>query len=180
MGMRKATVLITILAIAALPAIAHAKTGVVYEKDPATGKVGESFKFTVITMSEPRDPHGRARPVAGIHPLVEFKSASGRTLRVRASKTDLNGIGYGRVTFTDKGPWTTALHVKRHGIYIGSETSQPIEVGTGLVQTIPPVAAQPRSAPSADFPWIWVLSFASIGAALLVLVARRRGHWGAA
>src|SRR5881409_2714559 len=102
-GMRKALLITMILA--ALPAVAHAKTGVIYQKDPETVKVGDRIHFTVVTMQEPGSPTGTAKPVVGIHPLVPFRSGSGHVIRVRASRTDASGMGRGSVVFTDKGPW---------------------------------------------------------------------------
>jgi hypothetical protein len=99
-------------------------------------------------------------------------------IRVRASATDRNGTGYGKVAFTDKGPWTTEMHLR--GVHVGDEFSQPINAGAGLTQTTPPTGTSQRapSKPSDDgFPWVWILSGASILAALLVAGMRRRGHW---
>src|SRR5438045_7314993 len=121
--MRKA-LLITSLLMAALPALAQAKTGVSYQKDPETAKVGERIPFTAIVWREPPTPSGKAHPLVGIHPLVTFRSDSGRVIRVRASRTNANGMGRGAVAFTDKGPWTAVMHIKSHGIYVGSEDSQ--------------------------------------------------------
>jgi hypothetical protein len=60
--------------------------------------------------------------------------------------------------------------------------SSPIHVGTGLTQLIPAADASQSKPPETTngFPWVWVLSLASIASALLVLVMRRRGRWGAA
>ena len=180
--MRKATLIITSLLLAA-PAAAHAKGGVEFDTYPETSKVGDSIGFTVMAFRDPPSSEGAPRPVVGAHPLVTFRSQSGRVIRVRASKTDLNGIGYGKVTFTDRGPWSTEMNIR--GVSVGSEMSAPIHVGTGLTQTIPaadPQRSKPAPAPddSGGVPWVWVLSLASIGSALLVLLMRRRGHWGAA
>jgi hypothetical protein len=188
-GMRRASLLVTSILLA-VPAVVYAKAGVEFDTYPETSKVGNPISFTVMAFREPPGggrsgpSTGEPHPVVGAHPLVTFRSKSGAVIRVRASKTDLNGIGYGTVTFTDKGPWTTELHVR--GVHIGSEMSSPIHVGTGLTQTIPPADAQrsskPASAPdqTSGFPWVWVLSLATIASALLVLVMRRRGRWGAA
>jgi hypothetical protein len=182
--MRRATLIITSLLLA-VPAAAHAKAGVEFQTYPEKQKVGSPIKFTVIAFREPPGGGrggGEPHPVAGAHPLVTFRSQSGAVIRVRAGKTNLNGIGHGTVRFTDKGPWTTEMHVR--GVHIGSEMSAPIHVGTGLTQLIPSAdSSRPRTAPPQDaggFPWVWVLSLASIGSALLVLLMRRRGRWGAA
>jgi hypothetical protein len=180
--MRRATFLIISLLFAA-PAAAHAKAGVEFDTYPENSKVGDSISFTVMAFRDPPSSAGQPRPVVGAHPLVTFRSASGRVIRVRAGETNREGIGYGKVTFTDKGPWRTEMHIR--GVHIGDEFSAPIHVGTGLTQTIPAADSQqpkPVSAPddTSGFPWVWVLSLASIASALLVLVMRRRGHWGAA
>jgi hypothetical protein len=182
--MRRATLIITSLLLA-VPAAAQAKAGVEFQTYPEKEKVGSPIKFTVMAFREPPSSgrgSGRApHPVVGAHPLITFRSKSGAVIRVRASKTDLNGTGYGTVRFTDKGPWTTEMHVR--GVHIGSEMSSPIHVGTGLTQLIPSADSTRPKAASPDaggFPWVWVLSLASIGSALLVLLMRLRGRWGAA
>jgi hypothetical protein len=178
--MRRTTLLIVSLLLA-VPALAHAKAGVEFDQDPELAPVGTAIGFTVMAFREPRGPSGPSsgepRPVVGAHPLVTFRSESGRVIRVRASETNLNGIGYGKVRFTDKGPWLTEMHVR--GVHVGDEFSQPINAGAGLTQTTPPtVANDPApSKPDDDFPWVWILSGASILAALLVAGMRRRGHW---
>ena len=184
-GMRRATLVITSILLAA-PAAAYAKAGVEFDTYPETSKVGSPISFTVMAFREPPGggrAGGEPHAVVGAHPLITFRSKSGAVIRVRASKTDLNGIGYGEVAFTDKGPWTTEMHIR--GVHIGSEMSSPIHVGTGLTKLIPSADQQrARSVAAPDqaggFPWVWVLSLASIGSALLVLLMRRRGHWGAA
>lgn len=180
--MRKATVILTALLLAA-PIAARAKTGVEFQKTPETTKVGDVIPFTVMAYREP--PAGEAgvnqelKPIVGRRPLVTFRSRSGAVLRIRATRTDLNGISYGRVRFTDKGPWSTALNLP--GARIGPEMSSPISIGTGLVHTIGPwTHAAQQGGSQAAFPWVWILSLGAIGSALLVLVMRRRGRWGAA
>lgn len=166
--------------------MAHAKAGVEFDRDPEMSKVGESIGFTVIAFREPRDPMGgEPKPVVGAHALVTFRSHSGRVIRVRASRTDLNGFGYGKVAFTDKGPWVTEMRIR--GVHVGGEMSQPLNIGAGRTTTIPSAngaaaaAAHPPAAGSGNgFPWVWVLSGASILAALAVAGMRRRGHWGTA
>ena len=175
------TMLLIVSVLLAAPALAHAKAGVEFAQDPETVSVGNSIDFTVIAFREPRNPNGGdPRPVVGAHPLVTFRSESGRVIRVRASATDLNGTGYGKIAFTDKGPWTTEMHVR--GVHVGQELSQPIDAGVGLTQTTPPTVSSqpPASKASESFPWVWILSGASILAALLVAGMRRRGHWGTA
>jgi hypothetical protein len=179
-GMRRATLLIVSMLLVA-PAAAQAKAGVEFEQYPEEVQPGKPIKFTVMAFRHPPPSGGAGHAVVGAHPLVTFRSRSGKVIRVRASETDLNGIAYGQVTFTDSGPWTTEMRMP--GVHIGQERSQPIGVGTGLTQTIPSADStrpHPVPDPAGDFPWVWVLSLASIASALLVLAVRRRGHWGAA
>jgi hypothetical protein len=184
MGMRRTTLLIASVLLA-VPAVAHAKVGVIFDQYPETVKVGAPIGFTVMASRDLPAADGGTRPLRGAHPLVTFRSRSGRVIRVRTKRTDLNGIGHGRVSFTDKGPWTSEVNARSlHG---GSGRSEPFEVGIGLTQTIPSAdetaaAAAARDAPAshAGFPWVWVLSGTSILAALAVAGMRRRGHWGTA
>lgn len=173
-------------ALLALPALAHAKAGIEFDQYPDNAKVGEAIPFTVMAMNEPPSGGHAPRPVVGRHPLLTFRSDSGRVVRVRASATDLNGLAYGKVAFPDKGPWSTELRIGDR-MEIGPEMSEPIHVGIGLTQTIPPakphqIAPKPAPAPadSSGAPWVWIFSLGAIGSALLVLLMRRRGHWGAA
>jgi hypothetical protein len=180
--MRKATLFIISILLAA-PAAAYAKGGVEFNGYPDSSSPGKPISFTVIAYRDPPASGGVGRAIVGVHPLVTFRSKSGRVIRVRASKTNVDGIAHGSVTFGDHGPWTTELHAG--SLRLGPEMSEPIHVGIGLTQTIPAADSQrPKtvSAPeqASSFPWVWVLSLASIGAALLVLLMRRRGHWGAA
>src|SRR3954468_12122876 len=172
--MRRATIFMTSLLLV-LPADAQAKGGVEFETYPDTAKVGQKINFTVMAISEPRDPNGgEPKPVVGAHPLVTFRSDSGRVVRVRARKTDLNGIGYGSVVFPDAGPWTTEM--RAGPLHVPAEYSEPIRVGVGLTQTTPPAsttaAADPAGSDASEFPWAWVLSLSSIGVALLLLAMR--------
>jgi hypothetical protein len=176
--MRRAFVLITSLALLAVAATpAQAKTGVIYQKDPETAKVGEKVRFTVVVFSEPRTPGGQAGPISGRRPLVTFRSRSGAVIRVRSTRTGADGVGHGAIAFSDKGPWTTRVTLP--GVHMLQEPSVPLSVGIGLVQTIPPATAPHNDHAGTAFPWTWVLSLLAIGSALLVFVTRRRGHWGA-
>jgi hypothetical protein len=174
--MRRATLLI-VSVLLAVPSIAHAKAGVIFDRDPEVAKLGTTIGFTVMALRDAPGSGGEMRPVTGVHPLVTFRSKSGRVIRVRASETDLTGIGYGKVAFTEKGPWTTEMKVR--GVHVGQELSQPIAAGIGLTQTIP--SADASRAQSADtrsgFPWVWVLSGAAVLAALGTAGMRRRGRW---
>jgi hypothetical protein len=179
--MRRTTLLIASVLLA-VPAMAHAKAGIEFKTYPETVAVGKPIAFTVYAFTDPPAGGGSGHPVVGAHPLVTFRSRSGRVVRVRSSRVDSAGVGRGKVAFPDKGPWSTEMNM--HGVHIGDERSQPISVGTGLTQTTPSAdeaaAARNRAtAPTSDggFPWVWVLSIASIAAALAVAGIRRRGHW---
>jgi hypothetical protein len=180
--MRRATLLITSILLA-IPAAAYAKEGVEFEGYPDSTSVGKPINFTVIAYRDPPPSGGAGHAIVGAHPLVTFRSKSGRVIRVRTDATNVDGISHGRVAFTDHGPWTTELRVG--SLHQGAQLSEPIHVGMGLTQTIPAADSQ-RSKPlptpddASGFPWVWVLSLATIGSALLVLVMRRRGRWGAA
>jgi hypothetical protein len=179
--MRRTTLLIASVLLA-VPAPAHAKVGVIFDQYPETGKVGAPIGFTVMASRDTPAADAGTRPLRGAHPLVTFRSKSGRIVRVRTTRTDLNGLGYGKVTLTDSGPWTSEVNARStHG---GSGRSEPFEVGIGLTQTIPSAdqmaaAAAHRAAPAphGGFPWVWVLSGASVLGALAVAGMRRRGHW---
>src|SRR4051794_37734702 len=152
------------VALLAVPALAQAKAGLEFETYPDTAQPGDKIAFTVIAMEEPPSGGGRSTPKAiiGRHPLLTFRSKSGRGVRVRAGATDLNGIAHGSVAFPDKGPWSTELRVG-DALQIGTDQSEPIRVGVGLTQTTPPDPVARSSTPDTNsFPWVWVLSLAAI------------------
>src|SRR3954463_11492744 len=65
----------------------HAKPGVEFQTSPDTAKPGEKINFTVIAMREPPPGGGgRTQPqaIVGRHPLVTFRSGSGRVVHVWA------------------------------------------------------------------------------------------------
>ena len=158
-----------------LPAAAAAKGGVIWDRYPDVQSVGSPMKFTIMLIP----------PREGVRPLVRFRDQrSGAVVRVRASRSDLNGIAYGKVALPAHGPWDQLITVGGRPLLPGD--SEPVRVGVGLVQTIPPAEAGGKasgsgSAPGSGVgsPWVWILSLASIGSALLVLAMRRRGRWGA-
>jgi hypothetical protein len=166
-GMRRASVL-TITVLLAIPAFAQAKGAIVtWDRYPEQVKVGESTGFTLMVP-----------PMRGMRPLVTFRSQSGRIVRVRTTRADLNGIAYGSVAFPDKGPWGTEVHAGT--LRVGTPDSIPFRVGVGLTRTISfGNDPAPRDA-GGGFPWPWVLAFGAIGSAALVFTLRRHGHWGAA
>src|SRR2546423_9745017 len=84
-GMRRATLIITSMLLA-VPAVAHAKAGVEFDTYPEKSKVGTPISFSVMAFRDPPASGGSAHPVVGAHPLITFRSASGRGVRVRASR----------------------------------------------------------------------------------------------
>ena len=168
--MRRAAIAAAALALGAA-APASAKTGLEWNSYPDEAQVGQPVAFTLHMFRG-----------GGAAPLLAFKSRSGRVVRVRVGPADRFGVAHGSVAFPDKGPWIMTFHVKSHGVWIGNEDPQPIHVGIGLTQTTP-LATPPKTVDrpaGGSVPWVWILSLASIGSALFVLVMRRRGRWGAA
>jgi hypothetical protein len=164
----------------AMSGVAQAKTGVSFDKDPQTVKPGDKVSFSVLAFREPPANGGGGgpeHPVVGAHPLVTFRSESGRVIRVRASATDLNGIGYGSVRFTDKGPWTTEM--KAGPLHSGPEMSSPIEIGSALPHPAIPPASTPVHA-DAPFPWAWLVLLGMLGSVAAAFALRRRGLGGTA
>ena len=168
--MRRALVLALLVCLLA-PAAAGAKGGVIFDKFPDVQSVGAPMRFTVMLF----DRHG-------VRPLVTFRNeTTGEVARVRASRSDLNGIAYGTVALPSKGPWATTITVNGRPVFEGD--AEPFRVGVGLTQTIPSADAAKRpSAPASDSTgiWLWLTSMGAIGSAVLVFVMRRRGRWGAA
>ncbi|MEA2492911.1 MAG: hypothetical protein QOJ29_822 [Thermoleophilaceae bacterium] len=157
--MRRALASIVALGLL-VPAVAAAKGGVIFDRYPDVQSVGAPMKFTVMIFRE------------GARPVVTFRNkTTGELVRVRTTRTDLNGIAHGSVRLPSKGPWTQEITVAGRSVMPGD--SEPFRVGVGLTETILSPAARDA------FPWLWVLSLGSIGSALLVLVMRRRGRWGA-
>src|SRR3954454_15733808 len=109
--MRRIT--LTVVAILlAVPAAASAKVGVEFEQDPATVGPGEKMAMNIMILREPKDPMaGEMTPAVGAHPIVTFRSTSGRVVRVRGGASDENGVSHASVRLPDHGPWTTTMHV---------------------------------------------------------------------
>jgi hypothetical protein len=156
------------------PAGAGAKGGVIWDRYPDVQAVGSPMKFTVMMNF--------GKPIEGVRPLITFRDRSGgHVVRVRGTRSDLNGISYGTVRLPARGPWDTRITVAGKGVL--PPDAEPFRVGVGLIQTIPSADQQRAGAPRADdgmSAWLWITSAAAIGSALLVLVMRRRGRWGAA
>ena len=157
-GMKRVT--LTIVAVLlAVPALAHAKVGLEFDRNIEQQQPGESQTFSVMVMNEPADPMGgRPEAIAGVRPLVTFRNdATGQVIRVRASETDSEGIATGHATFPAAGPWSAMLSVAGH-VLGGSDRFH------GFTLAAPP-AAKPAAAPprrsasgSSGFPG-WLLSF---------------------
>jgi hypothetical protein len=156
------------------PAGAGAKGGVIWERYPDVQAVGSPMRFTVMMNF--------GKPIEGVRPLITFRNERGaQVVRVRGTRSDLNGISYGTVRLPANGPWDTRITVA--GKEVLPPDAEPFRVGVGLTQTIPSADQQHAAAPRADDGtsiWLWITSAAAIGSALLVLVMRRRGRWGAA
>jgi hypothetical protein len=167
---KRACALALVLAGCLVPAGASAKGGVIFDRYPDVQSVGSPMKFTVMLFDR-----------KGVRPLITFRNATtGEVVRVRGSRSDLNGIAYGTARLPSKGPWDTLITVGGRPFLPGD--AEPFRVGVGLTQTIPAAnAARPvTEPPDSSTPWLWLTSAAAIGSALLVLVMRRRGRWGAA
>jgi hypothetical protein len=176
----KRITLTVVAVLLAVPAVAWGKTGIEMSQDPSAYQPGEKIRINIMYMNEPRDPMGgEPTPVVGVRPLATFRSESGRVVRVRGDATDRDGLARAEVTLPDRGPWTVTTTVA--GKVVGEEGQQTFALG----EQVPTVVSRPTTDPAPakpgdGFPWVWVLSAASILAALLVAGMRRLGHWGAA
>jgi hypothetical protein len=157
----------------AVPALAHAKAGIEFTGAIEQQQPGSRQDFTAIAMREPSDPMGGApTPIVGAQPLVTFQNTrTGQVLRVRTSPTNRNGVGFGSVTFPDRGPWTATLTVG----------GKPFEAPSEPFRLAPPAGVSTPAAPQSPahdngggFP-MWLLSFpAAALAALGIRFIRRR------
>jgi hypothetical protein len=183
----KRVTLTVVAVLLAVPAGAQGKGGVIFDRYPDVQAVGSPMHFTAMVMRglAPGQP---AKPLEGARPLVSFHDKrTGEVVRVRASRSDLNGLSYGSVRLPSKGPWETRITVAGH--LAAPDDAEPFRVGVGLIQTIPAADAAKRSpargagsarADGGGEWWLWLASAAAIGSALLAAVIRRRGRWGAA
>jgi hypothetical protein len=172
--------LAVVAVLLAIPAVAQAKAGIEFDKAIETQKPGDRQTFAAMVIHEPTDPNGGTpRPVVGVRPLVTFTNErTGAVMRVRTSRTDLDGSATGRVTFPDRGPWTASLSVGGHTFEPGGR--QTFEVGppteAKVVGTMEPTP-DPQPADKGDgggFP-AWLLSLPAAGLiALGVWRLRRR------
>lgn len=161
--MRRTAVVASALSLL-LPAGASAKGGVIFDRYPDVQAVGAPMKFTVMLG------HRDARP------LVTFRNPKTREIvRVRGSRSDLNGIAYGTVALPSHGPWRTTVSVGGRLLFFEGD-SEPFRVGVGLTQTIPAADAGRREPePSAGgSPWPWIAAAAAGSAMLLLLMLRSR------
>ena len=173
--MRRAPAAALVLAAClAVPAGAGAKGGVIWDRYPDVQAVGSPMKFTVMLSF--------GKTIEGVRPLITFRDQrSGQAVRVRGTRSDLNGISYGTVRLPANGPWDTRITVA--GKAVLPPDAEPFRVGVGLTQTIPSADEERAAAPQSGdgmSAWLWITSAAAIGSALLVFVMRRRGRWGAA
>jgi hypothetical protein len=177
-GMRRIT-LTVVAVLLAVPAIAHAKVGIEFDNAIETEKPGDRQNFSVMVMNEPTDPMGgEPQPIVGVHPLVTFRNEkTGKVIRVRATRTNSEGIARGTVVLPDRGPWTASV---KAGDRVFSEPgAQTFEIGlpteAKVIETIPP---PPDPAPASDddgggFP-AWLLSFPAAGLVALGIWRLRR------
>ena len=129
--MRRACALALALSLLAA-ASASAKGGVIFDRFPDVPAVGSPMKFTVMTRPD-------------VRPLVTFRDQkTGSVVRVRASRSDLNGIAYGTARLPSHGPWSTRITVA--GRSAAPADAEPFRVGVGLVQTIPAADADGSAA----------------------------------
>ena len=106
--MKRALVLALALCLL-VPAGAGAKGGVIFDRYPDVQAVGSQMRFTVMLFNR-RD----------VRPLVTFRnSKTGEIVRTRASRSDLNGIAYGKVALPSTGPWATTISVNGRPILEG-------------------------------------------------------------
>jgi hypothetical protein len=110
--MRKVT-LTVVAVLLAVPAFAQAKAGIEFTGAIEQQQPGSRQDFSAIAMREPPDPAaGAPSPIVGAQPLVTFQNTkTGQVIRVRTSPTNRNGVGFGSVTFPNRGPWTASMAV---------------------------------------------------------------------
>src|SRR5688572_11500292 len=100
---------ILVLVLLAVPATATAMVGVELEKQQDLAP-GEKTNMNVMLWREPRDPGSDPTPVVGAHPLVTFRNAkTGEVVRVRASRTNHEGLASATVAFPSRGKWAVDL-----------------------------------------------------------------------
>ena len=154
------------------PAAASAKGGVIFDRYPDVQAIGSPMKFTLMLYNR-----------QGVRPLVTFRSR-GSVVRVRASRSDLNGIAYGTVRLPSHGPWETEIAVGGRVVMEGD--AEPFRVGVGLTETIPSANEERARVPAAKtdataaVPWLALAAGAAVASGLALALIRRRRRWGAA
>lgn len=170
--MRRVT-LTVVAVLLAVPAVAQAKAGIEFNSAIEQQQPGSRQDFSAIAMREPADPMGGApTPIVGAQPLVSFRNAStGQVIRVRTSPTNRNGVGFGSVTFPDRGPWTASMTVgrKRFAMHETSFSLRP------AAQPAAPAATRHDDDGGGSGLAAWLLSFPAAGlAAFAIWFLRRR------
>jgi hypothetical protein len=176
-GMKRITLAVVVVLLA-VPALAHAKAGIEFDNAIETANPNDRQSFNVLVMNEPTDPMGgEPQPITGAQPLVTFRNEeTGKVIRVRASRTNSEGVARGAVTFNDDGPWATTLTVKGKPLAIHGQTfsvGPPREVNVVGTMEPPP---DPPATPADDggsFP-AWLLTLPAAGLAALAIWRYRR------
>jgi hypothetical protein len=176
--MKRMTLLVVSVLLAA-PAAAVAKGGVEFDTDVERVAVGHRIGFTLILTGDAQ-PGKPSTALAGVRALVIFGDRStGRRLFVRAGRSDSMGIARGSVRFPTKGPWGTRITARGKTLFAFAETRTD-RLGDGAFSTGTNVGQPPIGVPlppdppkaATGFPWVWVLSAASILAAVSLAAAR--------
>lgn len=174
----KRITLTVVAVLLAVPVAAQAKAGIRFDGDIGTANPSERQSFSAMVMREPSDPMGGdLKPIAGARPLVTFRNErTGEVIRVRTTRTNLDGVGTGSVTFGDKGPWTTTMAVGGESLALHGQT---FEVGPPRSVRVVGTMEPPPDPPAAQsdgggFP-AWLLAIpAALLAALGIRHLRRR------
>jgi hypothetical protein len=182
--MRRIT--LTVVAILlAVPAVAAAKVGIEYTQDPATVGPGEKMALNIMILKEPKNPAGpRAQmtPAVGAHPIVTFRSESGRVVRVRGHAANQDGVSRASVRLPDAGPWTASMRVPGVSVAEGGGHMEPFKLGTmdatsdAAVDEVvrPPAHAPVQSHDEGSATW-WILLGALAALGGLTFTAIRTG-----
>ena len=173
-GMRRLN-LILVLVLLAAPAAASAKVGIELDTDPQALAPGEKTRMRVMILRETREPGGDPAPIAGRRPLVTFRNAkTGEVVRVRASRTNREGIGGATVAFPSRGEWTVDL-----GDIPGVLEDGTQQIRVGISASLPPETVEPPAPPAprdevpaaASFPMVPLL--VALGLILLTAAGLR-------
>lgn len=172
--MKRVTLTIAVVLLA-VPAVAAGKSGIEFDNAIEQEQAGTRQGFSVMVMREPRSPYGEPKPVAGIRPVVRFRSAdTGALIRGRVGATGADGIARGSVVFPRRGTWSVELRTPGANVGI-----HPQEFTTGtpasVVETVNPPPQRPAATAhgSSDW-WAWLLALPAAGLFALGLRALRR------